>query len=381
LIINGAINQKQSMPKMEFPQNYFVPCMNCNSHINIDEVEEHSQACVKVKEEVLKADSSNFSYHSIDLKLRKLKEHINSLLKTDNSKSIESDTVKDIHHFSSLNSYIEDATSLNNIDLATVNSLKKIVSNINTLVSNFKGGMSALILIERTRLLLLEKLNILKLDMKKNTETRRMNDKKSGGLKELEEKKKDMLTEQESIEDDKAFILSRLKARGGRMLSIDVEKYSDTEEDKVSTTHQKGPDTPGTQNYYINTINSEVEKGMISDGLSSGYNSSNFSDCDNRFTFPNFPSRKNSVDSGKQDYKEFTKLYLKVKFEQLYNKHEGQNIPQHAIWTEVVRNNIPKNEWAEFIYKELKSIDKYAKYTKRSSTRVVRNMEPISEEI
>ena len=117
--------------------------------------------------------------------------------------------------------------------------------------------------------------------------------------------------------------------------------------------------------------------------MSSGYASSNLSECENRFTFPT--SRRcfssTSIDS-KQEYKEFTKLYLKVKFEQLYNKHEGQTIPQQAIWTEVIRNNIPKSDWADFIFKELKSIEKYSKYTKRSTRRAIPpNMEAISEEI
>jgi len=58
--------------------------------------------------------------------------------------------------------------------------------------------MTALIIIERTRVLLLEKLNIIKKDMKNNCETKRMNEKKSGIL-ELEEKKKDILLEKESI--------------------------------------------------------------------------------------------------------------------------------------------------------------------------------------
>ena len=68
-------------------------------------------------------------------------------------------------------------------------------------------------------------------------------------------------------------------------------------------------------------------------------------------------------DKLKADYKEFTKMYLKVKFEQLYNKHEGQNIPQNAIWKEALRLNKKKEEWADFILTELKNVEKYSRFT------------------
>lgn len=58
-------------------------------------------------------------------------------------------------------------------------------------------------------------------------------------------------------------------------------------------------------------------------------------------------------------------MYLKIKFEQLFNKHEGQNIPQILIWKEVNKQNIAKSDWSECILKELKDIEKYSKYTKK----------------
>ena len=42
-------------------------------------IENHSTSCIKVKEDVLKAESSTFSYHTIDYKLRKLQEHLNKI--------------------------------------------------------------------------------------------------------------------------------------------------------------------------------------------------------------------------------------------------------------------------------------------------------------
>jgi len=75
---------------------------------------------------------------------------------------------KDLHYISSLHKYILDAISLSKIDSKVISELKKkILANIDTLTVTYKGTMSSLILMERTRLLINEKISILREDYKK----------------------------------------------------------------------------------------------------------------------------------------------------------------------------------------------------------------------
>ena len=67
---------------------------------------------------------------------------------------------------------------------------------------------------------------------------------------------------------------------------------------------------------------------------------------------------KNSKNQ-KEIYREFVKIFLKVKFERLDNDHTGQKISQNFVWKEVQKQNIPKDKWKEFILGELKNIKKY----------------------
>ena len=82
-----------------------------------------------------------------------------------------------------------------------------------------------------------------------------------------------------------------------------------------------------------------------------------------------FDKRANTVgdfktDKGKNSkilYREFVKMFLKIKFEKLDNDHIGQKISQTSIWEEVQKQNISKDKWKEFILVELKNYKKYEK--------------------
>ena len=80
----------------------------------------------------------------------------------------------------------------------------------------------------------------------------------------------------------------------------------------------------------------------------------------------NLPNSARKIESGKVTnskalYREFVKIFLKIKFEKLDNDHIGQKISQNCIWEEVQKQNIPKEKWKEFILNELKNYKKYEK--------------------
>ena len=92
----------------------------------MDDIENHSNSCTKVKEEVFQAETSQYTYHSIDYKLKKLQEHTNYI----EAEKLE-DFIKEMHYITSLNKYIIDSISLSKIDHKSILELKKILANIN----------------------------------------------------------------------------------------------------------------------------------------------------------------------------------------------------------------------------------------------------------
>lgn len=58
-------------------------------------------------------------------------------------------------------------------------------------------------------------------------------------------------------------------------------------------------------------------------------------------------------------YREFVKIFLKLKFEKLDMDHPGQKVGQDLVWKEVIKQQIPFEKWKEFILDELKSYKKY----------------------
>ena len=61
----------------------------------------------------------------------------------------------------------------------------------------------------------------------------------------------------------------------------------------------------------------------------------------------------------KESYKEFAKMFLKIKFENLSNSHKGQKIKEKQIWTEVQKQGVRKSQWQSFIMQELGNFKKY----------------------
>ena len=74
----------------------------------------------------------------------------------------------------------------------------------------------------------------------------------------------------------------------------------------------------------------------------------------------------------KKDKKQFFMEVLKIKFEKLHSTHKGQKINQKFIWDECKKQNIPKDNWPQFILGELNNPYKYIeieKKEKRSKSR------------
>jgi hypothetical protein len=114
----------------------FIPCINCGNWIQLDDVEKHSNYCVRVKAEILSSESSPYPYKSIDYKLQKLLEHLNNLK---NSEKIPTEEIlNDKHFLFSLSKYISDSLQIVQISNKSLVDLKKILINIDVRIKKFK---------------------------------------------------------------------------------------------------------------------------------------------------------------------------------------------------------------------------------------------------
>jgi hypothetical protein len=131
----------------------FVPCLNCNDMVHLDDIENHSNYCIVIKEECDKAEKSKYAYHAVDFKLKKIHEHILSLQsEEDLNKSIsmekskvqklnikdsnkkKNELSKEVHIFHLLEITIKDTINIAKISSSSITTLKKFLINLD--VSN-----------------------------------------------------------------------------------------------------------------------------------------------------------------------------------------------------------------------------------------------------
>jgi hypothetical protein len=106
----------------------FIPCTNCANWIPMEDIEDHSEVCVKVIEEVIQAESSPYTYKIIDFKLKKLHDHLMNL--KNSNKKLNDEILQDMHYIVTLIQYISDTRDIAKIGNKSLVDLKKILINI-----------------------------------------------------------------------------------------------------------------------------------------------------------------------------------------------------------------------------------------------------------
>jgi len=247
------------------------------------------------------------------------------------------------------------------------------------------------------RVIILEKLRIIKDDLKKIYESKNENSpqRKSAIIKDLENKKHEIMKQQCEIESEKEYVQRKLSnfkitlknssndINESPNYNKDLLKEEDNiKEDNIEEQQSK---IESDSKYVIDGINSDYEdnKKTRDEGSDRGSitSMSDISDNESMSSLRVSKSNNNlsvkelqdlkSIDSVENNenqkksnvfvskidqkvlYKEFIKLLLKVKFEDLPSKHPGQNVSQNELWKEIIRRNIPKSEWLGFIGYEL----------------------------
>ena len=400
---NGNINKKFPKLNFDFPKSdenelMSVPCMNCGNLIAISDIENHSLICLKVSDEIMKNESSKYELYSIDYKLRKLKEHLLSIVNKNNninSKNNNEIEIKDL--LSNLLEYIKEVILLQKIDIPTIKKLKTIIKNLENISIKYQNNISKLILIDRTKILVKEKFKIFKNTYKLEVNNKTINSSKTGEIKNEDLKEKIQQLEKKKEETElgnkiknqrkSAEPINNSKKLKSNFINSIISEKKNEEDDSIFSDQDNNNNI--NNNIKVEEIISDVENN--SNMLSINTSISNVSDIGQNFFVNNNVRLSNtnskninnefsnnqldfnnkninndySYEEEKKDKKKFFLEVLKVKFEELHSTHKGQMINQKYIWEECKKYKIPNDKWTQFILSELNNPYKYLEIQKK----------------
>ena len=394
----------------------YIPCMNCGNSIAIDDIEKHSMSCTKVSDEVLKNESNSYELYNINYKLNKLKEHV-SLIKN-GTVNVPTGIEKEMMYISTvLLQYINDTMVIEVINVKSIQDLKKLLKNLDTLSLTYKSSMSSMILIERTKILIKEKLKIYIASYKNKIETDKLNERKTGCIYEDAVKEKAKELEKIRLETE----LAKTKVKNLRKSATPLNKpknlniivnesypETDNKNEQSNINDLSGLVEDNNYNAHMNNkvdeIVSDVENISLNNvSMNTSMSNMSFTGKDDEMemrntigsrgstgfkpiqidspsnTAPNLSSNtqkeiefnygtfsKNPMDPEFKKKKQlFFNAVLKIKLEKLHSTHKGMQIPPKLIFFESQRLRIPEEKWQEFILGELNNPIKYMNMKKK----------------
>ncbi len=394
----------------------YIPCMNCGNSIAIDDIEKHSMSCTKVSDEVLKNESNSYELYNINYKLNKLKEHV-SLIKN-GTVNVPTGIEKEMMYISTvLLQYINDTMVIEVINVKSIQDLKKLLKNLDTLSLTYKSSMSSMILIERTKILIKEKLKIYIASYKNKIETDKLNERKTGCIYEDAVKEKAKELEKIRLETE----LAKTKVKNLRKSATPLNKpknlniivnesypETDNKNEQSNINDLSGLVEDNNYNAHMNNkvdeIVSDVENISLNNvSMNTSMSNMSFTGKDDEMemrntigsrgstgfkpiqidspsnTAPNLSSNtqkeiefnygtfsNNPMDPEFKKKKQlFFNAVLKIKLEKLHSTHKGMQIPPKLIFFESQRLRIPEEKWQEFILGELNNPIKYMNMKKK----------------
>ena len=342
-IVFSTGSQKSTSTISSEHQNYnsnmliYIPCLNCGCDILFDEIEQHSMICIKVKDEILKNEKSKNEFKSINYKLIKLKEHISQIIQGKDNSLLKNEFKlfgKDLYNIISKNI---------NVDMASLDNIKSLKLSINELddlesknVSNL--SLSSLIIFDRTRVLINEKIIRLKEIIRLNAK----NKKKEFNQIYLDQSKnkiEEIVSDIDTKNLNNTNNYTSLSSVAGNNISFIQEKTNDKLLNKVTESNNDDE-------------NNIIEKNSLNYSYHHFYTFKNNSNL-------NEENKNENPIINEQEKKDFYKIILTMKFEKLHSTHLGQYISPKEIFNEAQKQNIPKEKWEEFILNELQNPYKY----------------------
>ena len=330
-----------------------IPCMNCGNLVEIDKIEKHSLNCFKVSNNILYLELPNKETNNINYKLKKLNDYITNIEKEENSDNIK-------YLITVLKEYIEKVLKINKINNENIKELKNIYKNFTMLNNSKHSSLNFIILIDRARILVQEKIKIFKNIINK-TEI-------SKSPKSLSNNRSQQ-SEFETQINKKSKELEKINQEM-QLEKIKVKNLRDSVFSKSSCFKIKN----GLSTYNGNVIN--ITNNRYNNKSLKNSNSSVEISLDNN---SNGSFENSSYASTKSKKKLFFREVIRIKLEKLHNSHRGQKIPPAIIWENALKENIPENNWESFILHELNNPQKSENMIKGKSANYSR-MSVINEE-
>lgn len=165
----------------------------------------------------------------------------------------------DKFYLASIEQYILDAQHLYQIDIKSLNTLKKLYQNLIGLLKNFKGSLKLSVLYERGKVLLQEKYKIIKNELSSKSASQReelVNESNKKNLKDqIEEKISKNKLEKEKIELEKNLWKNKYKSfKKGLENSIGKKTAENNEKEESSFMND----------YLVNDENNDQEQDIRS---------------------------------------------------------------------------------------------------------------------
>ena len=381
-----------------------IPCINCGNLIQMDEIEKHSLKCNNVSYDILEVDLTNNETNCIDYKLTKLKEYINKLENSINEN--EQFLEEDKYLILIIKDYIEKVLKINQANISNIKELKNICKNFSMLNIKYNKSLNYLILMDRTKNLIVEKLKIFKESIKneKTRETYSSNSQYNSIYEnKIINKKKELEKITNEMKYEKIKVKNLRKSKGAehknKISKFQISQNFTNKNDLFQYETKKS-----NQNLQIKTYN-EKENNIINDKNEILFNSpkskieKELSNIQSSMTSVRTPKNNKlqlSLDSdsinNSRNYsslscrnnnrKLFLKTVVQIKFEKLHNSHKGQKISPKMIWKEAKKQNINSNLWGKFIFNELNHPKKYVNNRNENKRKpLTHSMSVINEEL
>lgn len=308
---------------------YNFPCINCNQLVHINEIDSHSNVCFRFNE----------TKNKLDLLLKyvnKIKSPFNKYLVL-------------------ISQYLSQINTNEIVDDNEVDSLLKIkqcFENLNNLLISYTGSFDTLILIERAKQLIKEKVKIIQEQYEnKNSdyESCEERDHKKEIYEKIKNEEKILKTKIKNLKNNghrsnsSLISLEKIKKESNsNIISIKLEELC-SDIDSISMKYI-------IYNFFLNFSSETLDFSFENIETLTTNHTQNEEDFYHNL----------SQDEIKNLFKQFSKLLIKVKFEKILSSHPGQKIPEKILFKECVRNKISKKHWDSFILDELNN---YLKYT------------------
>ena len=293
-----------------------IPCTNCEKMINMNEIDEHSNKCYKINEEI-KYNYSMQNYISIiDNKIKNLYFHISNIQK--DRKYIQNDNIGFDEFFdllTNLNQKIEEILCTKLTNSLSINKLSKINNNLNELMEKYYNSTNLFTLLSRIKNLLEEKIKYFNEQNENNLNIKINNNDK-------EEKE------------------------------INNKNICKTMDNSFKNKNKN-------KEYHIHNDNS-VDEAMSESETMELFDLKKMEKILDKKSELKAVNLDNFVNETKNK-RLFMMEVLKVKYQKISNNESEDLVQPEMIWEEAKRQKIKINEWPKFIFDELSNPNKYLK--------------------